>query len=390
MTPTLNDAANSGVIPGRIYADGTTGSRYAPAMISRLCPTLLLSLAICDSAHAAAPAVTYYFDDTSGRHAKVTENDFGKVSVEFRMTAPGASVRWSGEGTRKDKELTFSPIVGEDQERGTVFLGKASESRLEVGYKPGQKMPVDNGINGEYRRISEDKRLSLAKKEAGVADEALAQALKTTPRNWPSESRSAAADWKGRWPDLRSRWLALVYKPTAPAPTPSAAPAPTKTAPPFGTKAAEPVAGAPTADYWVAHVETTANGIGFINTPLDKTVPPNWDGEYDDGFGGHVSLRLGADGDLRVNLTCSRGAGEGQTGELFLKISKAGLGKEKSGELTASHTHKDPELKPEDKQAVIKLRKTGHFVTVETQNAQRYCGRAWFDGIYRWGPIPTE
>jgi hypothetical protein len=102
-----------------------------------------------------------------------------------------------------------------------------------------------------------------------------------------------------------------------------------------------------------------------------------------------VSLRLGADGDLRLSLTCARGP-EGASGELFVKIPKTGLGKEKNGELTASHTHRDTELKPEEKQAVIKLRKTGHFVTVETEHAQRYCGRAWFDGIYRWGPMPTE
>jgi hypothetical protein len=353
-------------------------------MTPRLSVLVLAILAVADAAGAAAPPPAHYFDDATGRHVSITESDFGKVSVVFRMTGPGNSYRWYGEGTKKEKEITFSQIVGEGQEAGTAFVAKVGESRLEVGYKPGQRMPVDNGINGEYRRITEDKRLGLAKKEASVADDTLANVLRVTPRAWSGESRSVAGDWKARWPDLRSRWMNLVLKLPPPPPAPNSS-----AKPPLGSDGKSSGALAPTADYWITYVETTAMGIGFINGPLDKVVPPNWDGEYDDGFGGHVSLRLGADGDLRVSLTCARGP-EGAAGELFVKVAKSGLGKEKNGELTARHTHQDRELKAEEKQAVIKLRKAGHFVIVETENAQRYCGRAWFDGIYRWGPMPAE
>jgi hypothetical protein len=347
-------------------------------------------VSLSGSALAAPPATTHYFDEATNRQAVVTEADFGKLTVVIRFVGgPGSFSRWYGEGTRKDNEISFSQTVGEGQERGTEFVAKASETKLEIAFKPKQRMPVDAGINGTYRNISEEKRLSIAKKEAGAADDALAQALKTVPRTWMSEDRSMAGEWKARWPDLRSRWMSLVIKP---APPPAASPAAKSLpggAPAFGSKSTQSATPPPTADSWTALAETTGMGLAFMSQPLDKVVPGT-DGEYDDGFGGHVSLRQGTDGFLRFTLTCNRGIGEGQAGELYGRAPAEQVVKDKNGGFTASYTHKDAELKPEDQQATVKLRKAGHFLVVETQYAARYCGRAWFDGIYRWSPVPKE
>lgn len=344
---------------------------------------------IANAAQAAGPTITHYFDEASSRHATLTEGDFGKITIVFRFTGgPGSYGRWYGNGTRKEKVITFAQTVGEDQERGTSFIAKASESKLEVAFEPGQRMPVDAGINGTFRHITEEKRLSMAKKETGLAEDALAQALKTVPRTWPNEDRPVAPEWKARWPDLRNRWMDLVYKAPSPPTSPGAKSAPGK-ALPLGAKAETAGAPVPTADYWTALAETNGMGLAFINQPLDKLIP-NWDGEYDDGFGGHVSLRLGTDGFLRFTLSCTRGSGDGQTGELIGRIPASAVTKEKNGDLNANYTHKDAALKPEDQQATVKLRKQGHFLTVETQYAERYYGRAWFNGIYRWSPVPKE
>lgn len=346
-------------------------------------------LCIAAAGVAAPPVSTHYFDEATNRQALVTEGDFGKVTLVFRFVGgPGSVGRWYGDGTRKDGEITFSQTVGEDQPRGTVFVAKASETRLEVAFKPKQSTPVDAGINGTFRRISEDKRMSLAKKESGVSDDALVLALRNAPKTWPGEDRLVAADWKARWPDLRKRWMSLVFKP-APPPAPPTGKPPIGATPPIGSKSGDASTPAPSADYWTALSETTGMGIAFINQPLDKAIP-DAPGDYDDGFGGRVILRTGSDGALRFTLTCVRGPGDGQAGELSGKIPAAQVTKEKNGAFTATYTHNDTELKPEDKQATVKLRKIGHFLTVETQNAQRYHRAAWFEGIYRWTPVPPD
>src|SRR5689334_1976759 len=151
----------------------------------------LFSFWIVAAGYAAAPVVTHYFDETTNRQAIVTEGDFGKVTLVFRFVGgPGSFGRWYGDGNRKDAEITFTQTVGEDQERGTVFVAKATETKLEVAFKPKQRMPVDAGINGTFRHISEEKRMSLAKKESAAADEALVLALKTAPKTWLGEDRS--------------------------------------------------------------------------------------------------------------------------------------------------------------------------------------------------------
>ena len=348
------------------------------------CSWIVLLVVVNALGAAESPKAVHYFDESTGRHLTVADGEFGKVTVEVRFAAPGSSSRWFGDGTRKDKEITFAQTVGEDQERGTYFMAKGGESKLEVSFKPGQREPQDAGVNGIYRHITDEKRLSLARKEFGVADDMLGQLLKTAPKAWSAEDRRMAVEWKTRWPELLKRWMGLVFKPAAPPAL--AAKAPVGTA----TKSGDPGGSEKDADYWIALTETTAMALGFFGTAPDKSAPPGWDGEYDDGFGGHVSLRLGKDGILRFSLNCTRGSGDGQTGELIGRIPATAVKQETSGELTASYTHNDAELKAGEQQATVTLRKTGHFLVVQAQYAGRYHGRAWFDGIYRWGPVPVE
>lgn len=353
------------------------------APMNRVVTGIIMAAAFTSHGVAGLPRVIHYFDEVASRHLTVTGADFGKVVIEIRFVGAGSSSRWFGDGTQKDKEITFAQTVGEDQERGTFFVAKGGESKLEIGYKPGQRTPQDAGINGLYRHITDEKRLSLARKESGVSDDMLGQILKAAPKSWPSEDKPVAGEWKNRWPDLLQRWMGLIFKPAAPAPA-------AKPLPGVGVKADDASSPEKQADYWIARTETTNMAIGFLSVPLDKLIPPGWDGEYDDGFGGHVSLRLGRDGILRFSLTCTRGSGDGQTGELTGRIPVSALKKEKNGDFIAGYKHHDAELKPEEQQATVSLRKTGHFLFVETQYAERYRGRAWFDGIYRWGPVPTE
>ena len=173
----------------------------------------------------------------------------------------------------------------------------------------------------------------------------LGQLLKTAPKAWSAEDRRVATEWKTRWPELLKRWMGLVFKPS---PTPAPA-----TKAPLGTAGRPGDAGGPEkdADHWIALTETTAMALGFLGTAPDKSAPLGWDGEYDDGFGGHASLRMGKDGILRFSLTCTRGSGEGQTGELIGRVPATAVKQEKTGELMASYTHNDAELKPGEQQA---------------------------------------
>ncbi len=344
----------------------------------------LLAVAATATLHALeAPREVHYYDETTNRHLTVTNGDFGKVLVAIRsIGGPGSFSRWLGDGNRKDKEIIFAQTVGEDQERGTFFVAKGGESKLEVGYKPGQREPQDAGINGLYRHITEEKRLSLARKEFDFADDALAQLFKTAPKSWAVEDRPAAGEWKNHWADLRVRWMGLIFKPAI-IPV-------TKTAPGTAPKPSDIVPPEKQADYWIALSETTGMAIAFISAPMDKLIPPGWEGDYDDGFGGHVNLRMRDKGVMRVSLTCTRGSGDGQTAELSGDIPAASLKSEKNKDLITTYTHTDAELKPADKPAVVRLRKFGHFLFVETGHAERYAGRAWFDGIYRWTPPPKE
>jgi hypothetical protein len=136
-------------------------------------------------------------------------------------------------------------------------------------------------------------------------------------------------------------------------------------------------------------VETTGLAIGFMNQPNDKLISPGWDGDYDDGFGGHVSLKLQPSGKLRINVNFSR-AGDAQTGEMGGEILAENMKPSKDKELSATFINNDPEITDATQQARIKIRRVGHYLFVETEKMERYAARGWFDGIYRWMPPPPN
>ncbi len=326
----------------------------------------------------------HFFDESTSRYVTLDFNDFMKVKITFRFTgSPGASSRWYGDGEKKEKEIIFAQTVGEEQERGTYFVANGGESKLVIGFKTGQATPQDAGINGVYRHITEEKRFSLAKKEFDAADDHLNTLFKSASKGWVSEDKPVLAEWRNRWPALRDRWMKLVYVPPVPVAVTPKAPGT------GGNKAVESNSPEKQADHWIALVETTGLAINFFNQPYDKLISPGWDGDYDDGFGGHVSLKLQQSGKLRINLNFSR-ANEGQTGELGGEIQPQNMKSGKDKELSATFIHADPEVKEEAQQAKVKIRRLGHFLMVETEKTEGYASRGWFDGIYRWMPPPPN
>lgn len=329
---------------------------------------------------AEALPSAHFFDETTNRYVTLDFKDFKKVVITIRAAgSPGSSARWFGDGEKNDKEILFAQTVGAEQERGTYFIAKGGESKLEIGFKPGQKMPQDAGINGVYRHITEEKRFSLAKKEFETADDYLNALFKTTSKNWRSEDKPVIAEWRNRWPALRDKWMKIVYAPPA-----STVESPKPTVGGIN-KGAETNTPDRQADYWIALTETTGMAINYFNQPVDKLISPGWDGDYDDGFGGHVSLKLQQSGKLRINLSFSR-ANEGQTGEMGGEILSQNIKEGKDKELTATFINADPEVTEEAQKAVVRIRRVGHFLFVETEKAGRYAARGWFDGIYRWMP----
>ncbi|CAN5908487.1 hypothetical protein BH11VER1_BH11VER1_36900 [soil metagenome] len=339
---------------------------------------------VCGIAAESLPS-SHFYDESTNRYVTLDFSDFKKVKITFRFTgSPGASSRWFGDGEKKDKEISFAQTVGEEGERGTYFIAKGGESKLEIGFKPGQATPQDAGINGVYRHITEEKRLSLAKKEADAAVDYMNTLFKTAAKGWSSEDKPVIADWRNQWPALQNKWMKLTYLPPV-----KSAVTPPKPAIGGINKPGEVQGPEKQADYWIAMVETTGLAINFFNQQNDKLISPGWDGDYDDGFGGHVSLKLQSSGKLRINLNFSR-AGDAQTGEMGGEILPENIKSAKDRELSATFINADAEVADAAQQARVTIRRVGHYLYVATEKIERYTARGWFDGIYRWMPPPPN
>lgn len=337
----------------------------------------------CDGGHAAeAPALAHYFDEIGQRYLTVQNLGGTRVSVTLRWAMdPGSAGTWAGNGERRDNQILFAASVEEGQDRGAFFIAKGGESKLEINFRPGQKMPQDPGILGVYRRASDEKLLQLVRKESQAADDRLAASLKNASRTWPTEDKPVAADWKSRWAELRGRWMKIAYQPPEPAkPKPGALlPSPAK-------DAAVPEKDS---NYWLKLAQATALGYFFMQTPPDAASTGAWNGDYDDGFGGRVSIRQAKDGKLRVNLSCSR-VGDMQGADLSGEMPLSAV-KSQNGEQSAAAVFIEPEVPVDAKEVRVTLRRKGGFLWVQTsRKAQPPGSFAWFDGIYRWMPVPVE
>lgn len=331
---------------------------------------------------AEPPTPACYYDEAGLRHLSLQSLGGGQVEIRVRWSSsPGANGIWLGQGTRREGQLVFAALVEEGQDRGSYFVAKG-ESKLEIQFRPGQKMPQDPGVLGVYRHISEEKRLQLVRKESQAAEDRLAAALKNGSRTWPTEDRSAAGDWKSRWPALRDRWMKIAYQPASPANVKPGVPSPT-------------VKGRPAAEgdvaYWLKLAEAAFLGYSFLEPLPESRSQGSWDGEYYDGFGGGVSIRKTSDGRLRVSLTCTRVSelhGADVQGNVPAEAVKAA----KAGEAaTAEAVFIEAELPENARDVRVRLKRKGGFLWVETERKQAPPGRlSWFDGIYRWSPVPAE
>lgn len=338
------------------------------------------------AATAPAAETTEYYDDELKRYLTLAKGDFGSTLVRVRFASdPGSANVWTGQGQIKDKELSFARQVGEGESPGTFFIAQVSESKVQISYKPQQKNPQDAGINGSYRRVNEGKGLQLAKAEYQSANERLQAALKNATKTWDRKDRPALDLWKSTWPALLMRAVALRTQPPG-----SAAPAPATGSPASNTSTNAAATPPKTAKDWLTAAQVTAQGYYFIETLPDAKTGLEWDGEYDDLGGGHVSLRLGKDGKLRASFSSTRIEGEeGSTLEGTALPEQ--IRTNHKGDLTAQFTlNADPEATNRQPPVQIRITKLGRYLLVETTNAQKAAGRGWFDGIYRGAPVPAE
>jgi hypothetical protein len=331
--------------------------------------------------HAAPLPVAHYFDEESLRYLTLRNTSATGVEVIVRWaTDPGSTATWTGQGSRKENLVLFAAVVEEGQDRGTYFIAKGGESKVEIQFKPGQKMAQDTGILGSYRRVSDEKRLQLARKESQAADARLSEVLKEASHGWPGADKGVPADWKARWPGLLSRWMKISYQPPEPVKVKPAQLFPSAKETPLSEKDAR---------FWLKLAQATAMAYGFIQQMPDPKSAGAWDGEYDDGFGGHVSIRRAKDGKLRVNLSCTRG-NENQGSDLTGQIPAEAV-KSKDGESTAAAVFVVTEVPEDAKDVSVMLKRKGGFLWLETKRKAAPPGNAsWFDGIYRWAAVPTE
>ena len=349
-------------------------------LLSFQIPVLALFLfAACVNA-AEPPKLAHFYDEEGMRYLTLRQTSATSVEVIMRWASePGSTGMWTGQGTRKDNLITFAALVDEGQDRGSYFIAKGGESKMEILFKPGQKMPQDPGILGLYRRVSDEKRLQLARKETHAAEERLNTVLKEAAHDWSGADKAVPADWKARWPVLLGRWMKISYQPPEPA----------------QVKPAQPVAAGKDAfspekdvQYWLKYAQATAAAYGFMQQP-PVLKSSSWDGEYDDGFGGHVSIRRAKDGKLRVNLNCTR-VNENQGSDLAGQIPAEAV-KLKNDEETATAVFNEADVPEDAKEISITLKRKGGFLWVETKRKASPPGSlSWFDGIYRWSPVPKE
>ena len=330
------------------------------------------------SVQGAAPAPVWYFDGVT-RIAKVTLADFGKTYVELRVTsAPGVASRWVADGERSEKEIVFARSVTADEVRGTFYVAVATDSSFKVKIKPGQdKDAKDEGVVGQYHRLTDERRLLLAKREFEAAEKRLEVTHKLVLKTSPEDDKPALTEIKQRWPALRERIASLRDKPQ------TAADANTK--PPIGS-GGKSAAGAPELqpERWNLKSELTGTEIGYFEVKVYGKTKDGWEGDYSDGFGGSVNILQDKDGKLRFTLNGTRGD-EDQANTLSGGAIVNSTGKE----LTAEFTDNNAEVKDAALQTRVRFRRSGHYLYIETNKAERYTGRGWFDGVYRKQPTPA-
>ena len=344
------------------------------AAFSPVAPSLPGYARLGEEEESGQPMVRHYHDDESGRIIRIDESDPAKVGVQVRFPGdPGSFHLWQGVGVTEENTVIFSRITGEEEAPGAKFLAKGT-GRIEIDFAPGQTEPADEGFLGEYRRLSDEKRLAIAERSLRAAEDALGKAQKS----WGGKREAGLSDileeWNRRWPGLRERWVARNTLPSG----------------------AAPAAGQPVtmrdADEVYRWIEATGQAISLFQHPRPEgDAPPEGSGNYHDGFGGGLTLRSRSDGSFRISFGWQRGDLEVMGSEFGVEIPAGEIKPVRGGDdWTADFLLPEPGLPEGEARARLRLAKKGRFLLVELLDGRRHTGPAWVDGIYLWGPIPVE
>lgn len=331
---------------------------------------------------SAAPPVTY-LDEAGARFITIETLEGGRLDVSLRTVGgPGSYGRWTGRGQQMPKGIEFSQKAEGDAAAGPLYLATGGQARLTVKLKPGQAGAQDAGLSGVYRHVSDEKVASLAKKDDDAAGKKLDEAFKMASHKAPAEDKPAYAEWKKAWPGLRDRLVALsTSRPAAPGQQATA----TKPVPgEAGGLSTEKQAA-----YWIQRAETTVAAMNFISAGVPLGLKSGWEGNYEDGVGGSIEIFVVSNGDARFNLTAARGP-DGAGGNIEGRVPAKTIKTAKDGTSTGEFIDNNAELKDGEQQTLLHFRRIGHFLVVESQYAERYAGRGWFDGIYVKRPPAKE
>ena len=356
--------------------------RQASVFLSGL--LLLSSLrAAAPTTGPALPAPSTFQDEAGTRFLTLEWHEDKKVKIALRTVgAPGQYGRWYGDGEQTDKGIVFAQTV-EEGDRGPSYLGKGGQGRLVVTLKPGQTGAQETGLSGTYHHISDDKLTGIIKKDAELAEKKIEETLKLAVHKFSAEDKPAFVEWKKRWPDLRNRLVALAepvkFSAAGAPPKPGEAPKP--------VAAGSPPATSPMA-HWMALAETCGSATSFLSQQLTPGLKPGWEGLWDDGFGGSIDIHALKSGGIKMILNASRiGGAQSGTIEELIPADKV-KNNATNSESTAEFVDNNPDVKDPTQQTRIHLHRIGHYIVVDTEYAERYANRAWFDGVYAKRPTP--
>lgn len=327
---------------------------------------VLMLWAACLSLPAAE--VTHWFDEAGQRHLTLVEDSLSRrVDLRFRWSYdPGSLPGWTGDGVRRGDSIEFAiSVTDETADRAPFFIARLRYSKIEVAFRSDKPDQPDPGIRGTFLRLGPDKRLQLARKEFQAAETRLAQAWQNATRDGRRDDQVLISGWKAAWPALRQRWMALSYTPPGVKPE-----------------------GDP--DFWLRLAQATQQAYVFNEQRVDPKNTGGWEGDYDDGFGGRVTLRQRKEGGLRITLSCTRGldGNEANGSDIAGDIPASAL--TQKGDLRRAEAVLDfPGLENQPaRQLRVTLQRRGGGLWVETTYLQPTHRRGWHDGIYRWMPVP--
>lgn len=327
------------------------------------------------SSSTAQPPTTYV-NDTGTRFLTVERKDFGKLLFTVRSSwSPGSYGTWNGEGRQSDKGIVFSKVVEDGEEKGLEYLASISQSKVTVKIKAVKGKPQEGELVGVYHCVSDEKITALARKDSEASEKKMDEALKVAAKNAAVADKPAFVEWKRRWPDLRMKLASRKVKTDMNAPNHAVI-----TKPQLGQS--KPAHAEKTTAHWMTLAEASAAGMAFIGQKLPPGVAAGWDGEYDDGFGGSLTLKLQKSGELEFSFRCTR---EADSEEVYYAGScPANIVKEMDGgkEATAEFHDKNEDVKDSAQKTHVQFRRLGRAVLVEIEYPRSFMNRAWVDGIY--------